>query len=153
MSGLGPMGREILAADDRSISRSVARAILPELSPVTTALDALDRHHSIVEDLARAAVEYEALRHADRLGREILAARARAHAKHGDNSIEGLPADSPEWLAILVEEVGEVAHALTYDSAPDAETRRRNLEGELVDVLAVASAWLDASRAARGDGS
>jgi NTP pyrophosphatase (non-canonical NTP hydrolase) len=40
--------------------------------------------------------------------------------------------------AILGEEFGEVAAALTYDK--DAST----LRAELIDVLAVASAWVDA---------
>lgn len=70
------------------------------------------------------------------LWREILDARRDAHAKHGPNSIEGRPADDPGWLAILVEEVGEVAQQLTYDHDG------RKLRAELVDVLAVASAWL-----------
>ena len=68
--------------------------------------------------------------------REVLHARLKAHAKHGENSIEAQPADSPRWLAILVEEVGEVANALTYDGPTS------NLRGELIDVLAVASAWV-----------
>lgn len=71
----------------------------------------------------------------------INAARIRAHEKHGTNSVESIDHDDPRWLAILVEEVGEVAHALTYDADP---TR---LADELVDVLTVASAWLDAHRA------
>lgn len=71
---------------------------------------------------------------------EIEDARAKAHVKHGTNSIEGIAAGSPAWLAILMEEVGEVAHALTYDSGASVT----DLRSELVDVLAVASAWLDA---------
>lgn len=71
--------------------------------------------------------------------REILQARERAHAKHGSDSIEAESADSPRWLAILVEEVGEVARALTYDNAS-----RVHLRAELVDVQAVASAWVAA---------
>ncbi|WP_327639563.1 hypothetical protein OHB24_14705 [Kribbella sp. NBC_00482] len=69
---------------------------------------------------------------------EATRARAKAHAKHGDNSIESLAADSPHWLPVLVEEVGEVANTLTYDG-PDLETR-----AELMDVLAVVTAWIDA---------
>lgn len=69
--------------------------------------------------------------------REVEHARLDAHAKHGDNSIEREPADSPRWLAILVEEIGEVANALTYDG-------KGNLRAELIDVLAVASAWASA---------
>lgn len=72
--------------------------------------------------------------------REILRAREAAHAKHGPHSIEALPADDPRWLPVLVEEVGEVARALTYDNHS-----RARLRTELVDVLAVASAWLAAS--------
>lgn len=67
---------------------------------------------------------------------EVERARLKAHEKHGENSIEVEPADSPRWLAILVEEIGEVANALTYDGPQD------NLRAELVDVLAVASAWV-----------
>ncbi len=72
------------------------------------------------------------------LWRRIMRSRERADLKHGENGIEQIPADDPRWLSILVEEVGEVAHALTYD-ATDAD-----LEAELMDVLAVASAWLSA---------
>lgn len=87
---------------------------------------------------------------------EIEQARAKAHAKHGENSIEGMTADDPRWLSVLAEEggevseatllawnallqarIGRVAHEQTYDATGD-------LRGELVDVLAVASAWLDA---------
>lgn len=70
---------------------------------------------------------------------EVLSARLEAHAKHGPNSIGAIPAGDPRWLPILVEEVGEVAEALTYDKAS-----RPGLRAELVDVLAVASAWIDA---------
>lgn len=69
---------------------------------------------------------------------EILAARERAHAKHGINSIENLPASDPRWLTILVGEIGEIANALTYDGP------REKLSDELLDGLAVLSAWKDA---------
>jgi len=69
---------------------------------------------------------------------EATRARAAAHAKHGTNSIEALAADSPRWLPVLVEEVGEIANTLTYDG-PGHNTR-----AELIDVLAVVTAWLDA---------
>lgn len=72
------------------------------------------------------------------LYREVLHARLEAHEKHGANSIEVEPPDSPRWLAILVEEIGEVANSLTYDGPQD------NLRAELVDVLAVAAAWVSA---------
>lgn len=67
---------------------------------------------------------------------EVQRARARAHAKHGDNSIEAIEPHNPRWLSILVEEVGEVAHELTYDAAG-------SLRSELIDVLSVVSAWAD----------
>lgn len=69
---------------------------------------------------------------------EIERARLKAHMKHGENSIERTPAGSRQWLPILVEEIGEVANALTYDGP------KQNLRAELIDVLAVASAWVDA---------
>ena len=72
------------------------------------------------------------------LYREVLQARQAAHEKHGDDSIEAEPATSPRWLAILVEEIGEIANALTYDGP------KGNLRAELIDALAVGSAWLSA---------
>lgn len=73
---------------------------------------------------------------------EVRASRVQAHAKHGVNSIEAVPASSPRWLPILVEEVGEVASALTYEG-------EQNLRAELIDVLAVASAWVESIDRAR----
>lgn len=81
------------------------------------------------------------------LWREIQQAREKADQKHGDNSIEHLPADSPDWLPILVEEVGEVAQAQTYDKGS-----RASLRAELIDVCSVASAWIAALDKEREDG-
>ena len=68
----------------------------------------------------------------------------RAIAKHGLTHSPINPATPPgECLAMLVEEVGEVAHALTYDANPDA------LDSELVQVAAVAAMWLQARADAR----
>lgn len=67
---------------------------------------------------------------------EISRARIKAHEKHGENSIEAISPSDPRWLSILVEEVGEAAHELTYDATG-------SLRAELIDVLAVASAWVD----------
>lgn len=72
--------------------------------------------------------------------REILRAREAAHEKHGDNSIESIPWFSDRWLSILVEEIGELAHELTYD----AKGGKKGMRSELIDILAVASAWLSA---------
>jgi NTP pyrophosphatase (non-canonical NTP hydrolase) len=70
---------------------------------------------------------------------EVLHARAAAHAKHGENSIEAINPADPRWLPIFIEEVGEVAEELTYD-----KRRPGRLRAELIDVLAVAHAWVDA---------
>lgn len=74
------------------------------------------------------------------LYREVLQARWRAHEKHKGSefgSMEQMPADRSSWLAILGEEFGEVCNTLTYDSEGD-------LRAELIDVISVASAWVDA---------
>jgi hypothetical protein len=71
------------------------------------------------------------------LWREIIGARVAADKKHGKNSIEQVAPDSPRWLTILGEEFGEVCRALTYDGTSD-------LRSELIDVAAVATAWIDA---------
>lgn len=72
-----------------------------------------------------------------RVSAEIEVARRKAHDKHGDNSIEAIYGNDPRWLSILVEEVGEAAHELTYDSNGD-------LRKELIDVATVAIAWIAA---------
>lgn len=66
--------------------------------------------------------------------------RIRAHLKHGanGNSREDATWDNAEWLPILIEEAGEVAHCLTYD-ADITELRK-----ELVQVAAMAIAWIEA---------
>jgi len=70
----------------------------------------------------------------------VHAERLRAHAKHGarGNSREDANWWDAEWLPILVEEVGEVAHCLTYDA------ELYNLRDELVQVGAMACAWIAA---------
>lgn len=48
-----------------------------------------------------------------------------------------------EKFIILMEEIGEVAHLLTYDGNPgDFATQRENLRRELIQVAAMAVAWL-----------
>lgn len=67
----------------------------------------------------------------------INAEALKAIAKHG---IEQTPAgdiSNGDRLAILVEEVGEVARAMTYDQDPS------QLESELIQVAAMAALWLD----------
>ncbi len=72
---------------------------------------------------------------------DIEQARERADKKHGVNGIEQLPVGSDRWLAILTEELGEVAHTLTYDVDDEYSDQ---LVSELIDVASVATAWLDA---------
>lgn len=92
------------------------------------------------------------------LAKEIAMGRVRAHRKHGENSIESVPAFDARWLPILVEEVGEAGHALTYDAlgrvdvhsgepltpAQNLRRTREQLRAELIDVATVAIAWLAA---------
>lgn len=67
----------------------------------------------------------------------VIQNRMRAHRKHGQNSIEAIDPSDPRWLSILVEEVGEAAHELTYDATG-------SLRAELLDVITVATAWVAA---------
>lgn len=78
-----------------------------------------------------------------RIAVEVRAARQKAHAKHGANSIEGIAADDSRWLSILVEEVGEASHELTYDATG-------SLRAELIDVITVATAWVAVLDAQQG---
>jgi NTP pyrophosphatase (non-canonical NTP hydrolase) len=71
------------------------------------------------------------------LAAEISRARLRAHEKHGENSIEAIDGSDPRWLSILVEEVGEAAHELTYDATG-------SLRDELLDIITVTTAWVAA---------
>lgn len=70
------------------------------------------------------------------IAEEVARARIAAHLKHGENSIEAHPSGHPARLAILVEEVGELAHELTYDAVGGS------VRAELIDVIAVAVAWV-----------
>ena len=75
--------------------------------------------------------------------------RVRAHDKHdpkfvageGRVSSERREWDDLQWLAVLVEEVGEVA--MEFNEPRDHETVKR-LRAELVQVGAMAAAWVDA---------
>lgn len=74
--------------------------------------------------------------------KDVDAERSRAHQKHGakGRSREDQDWQEKEWLPILVEEVGEVAHELTYDSGATLKSLRK----ELVQVAAMACAWIEA---------
>lgn len=75
--------------------------------------------------------------------------RIRAHEKHRDKpggSMEMKRHDSPDWLPVLVEEVGEVSRVLCdyRHGLLDSERRDAELRAELVQVAAMAVAWLEA---------
>lgn len=64
------------------------------------------------------------------------------HAKHEATSTwgRGLGLDPETWLAVLTEEVGEVARAVLTRDYPQ-------MERELAQVAAVAERWMEAHRA------
>lgn len=72
--------------------------------------------------------------------------RIRAHAKHdaADGSMERKPWDHPVWLPVLTEEVGEVARVLCEDELGNEPDARARLRDELVQVAAMACAWISA---------
>jgi hypothetical protein len=65
--------------------------------------------------------------------------RIRAHAKHDGNgmSMERKTADDPIWLAVLTEELGEVARCLCDRS------NYNKLQEELVQLAAMTAAWIE----------
>ena len=75
----------------------------------------------------------------------IQAEATRARLKHGEHSMLGTNYSSGDRLAILMEEVGEVAHELTYDQggAGGGEGRRDELVKELIQVAAMAATWVE----------
>ncbi len=87
----------------------------------------------------------------------IIAARESAMSRFGNHSIGGSWLLRPERLAILVEEIGEVAEHVTRDrrqTLPTAEERERHdapnrdeLIDELAQVSAAALMWIEAELA------
>lgn len=76
----------------------------------------------------------------------IQAEATRAHLRHGDHSMLGPDYSSGDRLAILMEEVGEVARELTYDhggTGADHQGRRDELVKELIQVAAMAATWIE----------
>lgn len=69
---------------------------------------------------------------------EVADERSHSLDKHGENSMEFLPAEHPRWLAILGEEFGEVCETLNYDKDSSG------LRDELIDLIAVATSWVSA---------
>ena len=91
--------------------------------------------------MSRNPTESEVVNLAGTVYADIHEERVKAHKKHGanGNSREDADAMNEEWLPILVEEVGEVAHWFTYDTEKDIT----ELRDELIQVAAMASAWID----------
>lgn len=74
---------------------------------------------------------------------EIRSERERAHAKHGDKSMESWsPADYAR-LAILTEEIGEVAREFNEAEIHERDPDMAALRKELIQVAAMAAAWAD----------
>lgn len=76
--------------------------------------------------------------------KDVATERVRQVEKHGDHTdpnsiLEQVDRSDPDCLAILVEEVGEVARAINVG---DFE----NLETELIQTAAVCSAWVENMR-------
>lgn len=72
--------------------------------------------------------------------------RVRAHAKHGETSMESTPATDPKGrrYRILVEEVGEVAQEFNDAEHEGRPVDLAKLRRELIQVAAMAGAWADA---------
>jgi NTP pyrophosphatase (non-canonical NTP hydrolase) len=68
----------------------------------------------------------------------------RAYVKHSGHTPRDPRMSNGERLAILVEEVGEVARAMTYD-----EGSPEKLVRELIQVAAMAGAWAEYAESAR----
>lgn len=70
--------------------------------------------------------------------RQIIAERASQDAKWGQQNH-----DNRKWAAILMEEIGEVARAVLESEQGQQNADSVNLREELVQVAAVAMAWLE----------
>lgn len=71
---------------------------------------------------------------------DMAAEAQRAYDKHGElNTMDAPTRDDGFRLAILVEEVGEVAKELTYDHQDEGQPDR--LRQELIQVGAMAATW------------
>lgn len=63
---------------------------------------------------------------------------AAAHAKHAGKTPRSWRVGDATSLVVLVEEVGEVARAMTYD-----EGNADDLAAELIQVATMAAAWAE----------
>lgn len=74
---------------------------------------------------------------------EVREERERAHAKHGDTSMESCAPDDYRRLAILAEEIGEVAREFNEGHHRGTGPDLVRLRKELIQVAAMAVAWAD----------
>lgn len=74
----------------------------------------------------------------------IAAEYIRAHVKHSGHTPKSPRMTDGERLAVLVEEVGEVARAITYDNG-----NVDNLIKELIQVSAMAAGWIEYAETVR----
>jgi hypothetical protein len=74
----------------------------------------------------------------------IQAEATRAHLKHGDNSMLGPNATDDRRLAILTEEVGEVARELNDAAIDGRPVDRDKLVKELIQTGAMCASWVEA---------
>lgn len=68
----------------------------------------------------------------------IAAEYVRAHVKHAGHTPKSIHMSDGERLTVLVEEIGEVARAITYDNGDPEE-----LVKELIQVAAMSAAWAE----------
>ena len=74
----------------------------------------------------------------------IQAEATRAHLLHGANSMLNPDHSRDRRMAILLEEVGEVAHELNDAVVEGREVDRDKLVKELIQVAAMAATWIEA---------
>jgi NTP pyrophosphatase (non-canonical NTP hydrolase) len=72
----------------------------------------------------------------------VQAEATRAHLLHDNHSMLS-PKTADRWLAILTEEVGEVARELNDAEIEDRPVYRDNLVRELIQVAAMAASWVE----------
>lgn len=73
-----------------------------------------------------------------RIGAEVVKERLRQNVMYGEQNL-----DNGQFLAVLMEEVGEVAQALQEGSREHKPTDASDLYEELIQVAAVAQKWAE----------
>jgi len=74
------------------------------------------------------------------IARQIIEVSQRGEKLYGSNAVRSRTYSDLDWLAVLLEEVGEVGSELK----PKVEFSAERLEEELVQVAAVAVSWIEA---------